>query len=405
MAANTSTVTSSVITATSQHKRDYAERIRRLYPELTKMLALVKGSNLDAYGKVAYTGKGMISKQSVKRLDPEHATYTPIDVLYACTGGSGTTAVIADTTFFQEGDTIVNTNTDEVAIVVTLTSGTTLTVTPVTGGTFSCANGDYISMLSSTFEEGTARYNTITNELTTVKTYLQIFREGLALADTVRMTPQYTNENMWERYAADKMIQALRKMEGSILFSKPGTSGTTSAALTVGGTQTLYTMQGIINYAGTALDMNGSFNWETFNTTLYPLMPKTIKPDETVYMLCGRKVAAVMNQWANNSYLTMGSNTGVKFGKNIKTFIMGGGLEVEPIVHELFDTGGYANSAVFFQNSDLEYLFMEGMDINIRENAQLPAAMSKLDIIEGVFGLRSWTNGAAIKYVKNLLAA
>jgi hypothetical protein len=54
--SNQSIVTSSVVTATSQHKRDYSERIRRLYPSITKFLALVKGSNLDAYGKVAYDG-------------------------------------------------------------------------------------------------------------------------------------------------------------------------------------------------------------------------------------------------------------------------------------------------------------------------------------------------------------
>jgi hypothetical protein len=404
MAANTSIVTSSVITATSGHKRDFAEQIRRLYADLTKMLALVKGSNLDSFGNVAYSGKGMIGKKGVKRLDPEHATLIPIDVLYLCTGGSATYADIVDTTFFQTGDKIVNTTTGEVAIVNTLTSATRLTVTAVTGSTFSCNAGDYIAMLSSTFEEGTSRYNTITNELTTVKTYLEIFREGVSIADTVKKTPQYTSEGMMERYMTDKMVQALRKLEGSLMFSKQATAGTTS--VTIGGTAyPLYSMQGLLNYAGTAYDMGGAFNWETFNTILYPIMPKIMHADETVYMVCSRKTAAIMNQWANNSYLTMGSNDGVRFGKKIKTFIMGGSLEVELLVHDLFDTGGYSNQAVFFQNSDLEYLFMEGMDVNIRENAQLPATMGTTNIIEGVVGLRSWSNGAAVKWVSNLFAA
>jgi hypothetical protein len=404
MAANTGIVTSSVITATSQHKRDYAEKIRRLYPGLTKMLSLVKGSTLDSYGKVAYSGKGMITKRAVKRLDPECAVYTPIDVMYQATGGSATTAVVADTTLFQTGDKIVNTSTAEVAIINTLTDGTTLTVTPVTGGTWSCTNGQFIAMLSSTYEEGTSRYNTVTNEITTVKTYLEIFREGVSISDTVKNTPQYTNEGMLERYKTDKMVQALRKLEGSLWFSKQATAGTTST--TIGGTAyPLYSMQGVLNWAGTAFPMAGGFNFESFNTTLYPIMPKTINGEETLYMVCGRKIAAAMNQWANNKYMVVSDNKQLKFGQTAKTFIMGGGLEVELLVHDLFDTGGFANSAIFFQSSDLEYLYMEGMDVNIRENAQLPATMGKTDIIEGVVGLVSRSNGASIKYVTDMLAA
>jgi hypothetical protein len=406
MANNTGMVTSSVITATSQHKRDVAERIRRLYANLTKLLALVKGSNLDSFGKPAYSGKGMLPKKAVKRMDPEHFIYTPIDIMYLCTGGSGTTALIADTTGFQVDDIVINTRTAEVAIVNALTDGTTLTVTPVTGGTWSCNADDYIAMLASTFEEGTSRYANITNELTQVKTYLQIFREGISIADTVKNTPQYTNEGMFERYMTDKTMQALRKLESSVCFSKQATSGTTT--VTIGTTAyPLYSMKGLLSWAGSAFNMNSGFNWETFNTVLYPIMPKTLSTDETVYMLCGRKIAAVMNQWAANSYLTMGSNadSDQRFGKKIKSYIMGGQLEVEPLVHDLFDVGGFQNDAIFFQNSDLEYLFMEGLDLTVRENAQLPSTMGKTDIIEGVVGLRSYSNGANVKWVSNLLAA
>jgi hypothetical protein len=408
MAENTTIVTSSVISATTQHKRDYAEKFRRLYPELTKMLALVKGSTLDSWGKPAYNGQGMIGKKAVKRLDPEWATFTPVDMLYLCTSGSSTTAVLSsgDNTMFQTGDTIVNTDTGEVGIISSISASgtTTLTVSAVTGSTWSCAGNNYIAMLSSTFEEGTSRYANISRELTTNKTYLQIFREGISIADTVKNTPQYTDEGMMERYMGDKTMQTMRKLEGSFWHSVQGTSGTTS--VTIAGTAyTLYTMKGLLSYAGTAYDMQNGFNWETFNTVLYPIMPKTIKPNETLYMACGRKTAATMNQWANNSYLTMGSNSGDKFGKKIKTFIMGGALDIELLVLDNFDTGGYSNSAVFFQSSDLEYLFMEGLDLKVRENAQLPATMGTTNIIEGVVGLRSWSNGASVKWINNLFAA
>jgi hypothetical protein len=405
MAASTSIITSSIISSTSQHKRDYSERIRRLYPGLTKMLALVKGSNLDAFGKTAYSGKGMIDKKESKRMDPEWSIYTPIDVTYLASAGSATSVTVADAYVFQEGDVIVNTTTSEVGIVNRIYSSTVIYVEAITGGTFSCSAGDYVTCLMSSFEEGTSRYNTITNELTTNKTYLQIFREGVSIADTVKNTPQYTDEGMLERYQTDKMVQALRKIEGSFLFSKSGTSGTTAATLVVGGSQTLYTMKGAMTYAGTGVSMDGNLNWETFNTVLYPIMPKTIRAEETVYAVMGRKIAATMNQWLNNKYLETSENEDLKFGKKAKSYIMGGALEVEPIVHELFDVGGYSNSILFFQSSDLVYRFMSGMDINIRENAQLPATMGTTNIIEGAIGLQSWSAGAAIKLITNCLAA
>jgi hypothetical protein len=279
-----------------------------------------------------------------------------------------------------------------------------LTVTAVTGSTWSCAAGQYIICTANSFEEGTSRYNTITNELSVNKTYLQIFREGIGIADTVKNTPQYTNEGMFERYMTDKTMQTLRKLEGGFLFSKQATAGTTS--VTIGGTAyPLYSMQGLLNYAGAAVSMGGTFNWENWNTVMYPQMPKTLNDGETLYCLCGRKLASTMNQWAQNSYLTMGSNQGEKFGKKTKTYIMGGHLDVELLVHDLFDVGGYSDQMVFFQSSDLVYRFMKGLDLKIRENAQLPSAMAKVDIIEGVVGLQSYSNGANVKWFSNLLTA
>lgn len=310
---------------------------------------------------------------------------------------------MADTTFLAVDDVVVNNSTGEVGIVYELYSSTTAYVFPVTGGTWSAAAGQYVTVCATTYEEGTARYSTITNELTTNKTYLQIFREGVAIADTVKNTPQYTEEGMLERYKTDKMVQALRKIENSFLFSTQATAGTTSTAITGDATRLLYTMKGIWSYGGTALDLNGSFNWETFNTVLYPQMPTTIMPDETVYMVCGRKIAATMNQWVQNKYMKVSDGKSQKFGETASKYVMGGGLDIELIVHNSFEQGAYANSAMFFQSSDLVYRFMTGMDLNIRENCQLPYQMTQLDIIEGAVGLQSWSAGAAVKLVTNLL--
>lgn len=405
MANSTSMVTSSVITANSQHKRDFAERIRRLYDGATKICALVDGTNLDAWGKVKYSGNGMIKKEAASRMDPEFATYTPIDQFKIVTADGTTTVDVDDTTGFEPGGMICNTRTGDVAIILDLTSTTRLTVVAITGTSFSVQTGDTITTLANTFEEGTSRYHTITNELTINKTYLQIFREGVGIADTVRNTPQYTNEGMLERYMTDKTMQAMRRLEASLLFSKQATSGTTSSTL-VGtgdaGTYSLYSMKGLVPWSGAAFPMNGTLSWETFNTVLYPIMPRTMNSKETVYALMGRKLAGVMNQWANNHNRII-DNGDEKFGVKVRKYLMGGALEIEPLVHEQFDNGNMQNTIVFFQSGDLVYRFMKGMDLKVRENAQLPATMGKVDIIEGVVGLQSNSAGAAIKVVTDCL--
>jgi hypothetical protein len=409
VAANTSTVTQySNYSSTDFRKRDISEIIRRLNPDITKMLALVKGSNLDAYGKPAYSGKGMIRKKACKRMDPEWTTITPIAVMYVATGGSSTTIVVADNTYFQVGDQVVNTTTAEVCIVTAVDSGgTDLTVKAVSGGTWSCSADQYVAMLASAYEEGTERYSTVSNEPTVNKTYLQIFREGLSIADTTRKTESYTRENQVEMYHTEKMLMTLRKLETNYWFSKKSTASTGTTSITVGSTAyPVYSMQGMLDYAGTAIDLGGTFNWENWNTVLYPQMPTTLRAKDTIYAAMGRKLASVMNQWATDSYLAMGTNSGeMKFGKKIKTYYMGGNLEVEPLVLDCFDTGGMDDSIMFFQSSDLDYLFYEGYDLQVRENAQSNSAMKKDDIFEGIVGLRSYTNGANIKWVKNCLKA
>jgi hypothetical protein len=395
-------VTSTAITSTSQHKRDFSEKIRRFNPNLTKMLALVKGSKVDNYGNPVYQ-KGLIEKKKATRLDPEWATYTAVEQVYtASAAGSATTFKVADNSFFAADDTVVNMDTSEVAIVSSLNvDGVTVNVTAV-GGTWSCSKDHSILLLLPSYEEGSSRYGVRTRELDVHKTYLTIARTAISLAETVLKTPQYTDEGMLERYSTDEMLAYLRKMEGNFWFSKQATSTTTS--VTIDGTAyPLYTMQGMNAYAGAAINMNGSFNWETINTVLYPILPKTLMADEVIYLTCGRKVAAAMNMWAQNKYMRLSTDKSPSFGHIPERYLIGNGVEVEIQVHDLFESGAWANKAIIWQSSDLVYRFMEGLDVKVKENIQLPSTMGVTNEIRGVFGLQSISNGANIKVLSNLL--
>ena len=397
MTVNKGIITSSVITSTSQHKRDVSETIRRLYPRINPFLWLVSGSDTDAWGNPA-PKTGNIKKTKAVRLDPEWFRYVPPELFTTATGGSSNTAIVADNSGWQVNDKIINATQSKVGFVNSINIDTvTLGVTAVDGTTWACSDKDQIVQSNSVYEEGTSRYNVVSKELDRSYTYLEILRQGISIADTVKKTPQYTNEGMLERYTKDNTISVLWKTENSFWLSQQGKTN----VVIDGVTYPINTMKGVCSYAtGAAIDLAGGFNYAEFQG-LYPQLPRTLGADSVLYMATSRNIVNIMQQMAMKQYLLTNDKVDT-FGVLPKRYLMGS-VEVQPIALEQFDRGAYSNSAVFFNSEDLEYRFMDGMDLNIRENAQLPSTMGTTNIFEGVVGLQSWSDGANIVTVKNLL--
>lgn len=387
---NKNTVVTSAVSTTGTLKRTVSDFIRRFSPIVSPVMSMVKTQGISELGDPSYS-KGLIDKKGTPTMKFEWYTSTPAAMYFTATGGSGTTAVISDTSGFITRDIIVNLTTLQVAIVNALTSGTTLTVTAI-GGTWSCSAGDVIALANNAQEEGSSTAVSRTIEPDNNFNYCQIFRFPVSIADTARNSPHYT-EDLVSRYKKENMYFTLRNMENGLWLGKKASSETTSVTID-GVAYTVYTSRGILDMSQVTYDCQGTMTYDLFNNDLYQSLPNTLDPDDELIMYCGRKIQATMNNWVQQKLMITESEKDV-FGSMATRFLCGN-FKVKPVVHELFDKGALANQFVILRSKDLVYRFKEGLDLQVKENIQNPAAMSRTDELRGVFGLQIISGGAEV---------
>lgn len=358
---------------------------------------MVKEGKVNDMGDLS-TSNGLISKEKTDTMKFEWFTYTPVDIYSTATDGSSTTAVIADTTMYRTRDIITNLTTLEVAIVNTVTSATTLTVTAC-GGTWSCAAGDVIAMSCRTVEEGTSDITPLTKEPDNNYNYVFPFRYAVSIADTAINSPHY-GEPLLKRYMTDNLTFTLRNLENNFFLGKRASSGDTTS-VTIGGTAySLFTTRGIMDYATSPIDAGGAMTFDRWSTYVFENLPKTQNPKKLLLMPCGRKILGRMNNWANQKLIERDSGEKDQFGIRISKFFCGA-YTIQPMLHDLFDQGALQNTAVIFDPDDLTYMYKGGMDIQPKDNLQLPATWGTTRAVQGVVGLRCMSGGANVRTIIN----
>lgn len=392
-------VTTPAVTATGTLKRTVSDWIRRLNPVISPVMALVKTADIDPMGDASYN-KGLISQEATDTMKFEWFTLTPITVSFTATGGSSTYADMADTSTFIVRDVICNLNTKEVAIVNTLTSGTRITVTAV-GGTWSCAEGDTILLISNAQEEASSTAVSRTKEPSNNFNYCQIFRFPISIADTAKESPHY-GQPIWARYKQDNQYFTYRNLENMCLFTKKATSETTS--VTIDGTAySMYTTRGLYDYAGVTFDCSGTMTFDRWNTDLFNALPRTLKPTSSIKMLCGKRIWSQLNNWVAQKLIYMESGEKDEFGVSAKRF-MCGGYWIEPVMHDAFNEPGNINEALIFDTEDVIYRYKAGYDLHIKENIQLPSVMGTTQELRGAIGFQVKSGGANIIKLTNWAA-
>lgn len=404
MAPSQSMVTTPVVTATGTLKRTVADGIRRLNPAVTPFLAIVKSGKVNDMGALSESD-GLIGKEKTDTMKFEWFTYTPVDV-YATATAAGTscaaraetgTAVIADTSAFRTRDIVTNLTTLEVAVVNAVTNSTTLTLTGIS--TWTCAEGDVIAMSSRTMEEGTSDITPLTKEPDNNYNYVYPFRYAISIADTAVNSPHY-GEPLLKRYMTDNSTHALRNLENGFFLGKRSTSGDTTT-VTIGGTAySMFTSRGILDYATSPIDAGGSMTFDRWSTYVFENLPKTQNPNKLLVMFAGRKIFGRMNNWANQKLIERDSGEKDVFGTRTTKYFCGA-FTIKPMLHDLFDQGALQNTAVIFDPDDFTYMYKGGMDIQPKDNLQLPATWGTTRAIQGVVGLRCLSGGANVRTIIN----
>lgn len=404
MAPSRSMVTTPVVTATGTLKRTVADKIRRLNPAATPFLSIVKTSSVNDMGDLS-TSEGLIRKEATDTMKFEWFTYVPIDLYNTATGDGVTctvgqetgTAVIADTSAFRTRDIVTNLRTLEVAVVNAVTSGTVLTLTAVGDG-WSCTTGDVIAMSCRTVEEGTSDITPLTKEPDNNYNYVFPFRYSVSLADTAINSPHYGGD-LLTRYMADNLTFTLRNVENALFLGKRAASETTT--VTIGGTAyAMYLSRGILDYSTAPIDAGGTMTFDKWSTTVYESLPRTHNPKKLLVMPCSRKILGRMNSWATQKLIERDSGEKDEFGVRITDFYCGG-FTVRPMVHDLFDQGPLQSIAPIFDPADFTFMYKKGLDIQPKDNLQLPATWGKTKAVQGVVGLRCMSGGANVRTIIN----
>jgi len=394
--ASQAQITTPVVTATGTLKRTVSDQIRRLNPVVTPFMSIVKSSNVDKMGNMSY-GDGLINKASTDTMKFEWFTYTPIDLYSVATAGSGTTAEMADTSAYRTRDIVTNLTTLEVAIVITVTSTTVLTVTPV--GTWSCNAGDTIAMSCRTVEEGTSDITPLTKEPDNNYNFVYPFRYSISIADTAINSPHY-GEPLLKRYMTDNSTFALRNLENSFFLGKRAASGDTTSVTIATVAYNMYTTRGILDYATSPIDAGGSMTFDKWSTYVFEGLPNTQNPDRLLVMPMGRKIYGRMQAWANQRLIQYDSGKQDVFGVQTEKFHCGP-YTIKPMLHDLFNHGALENTAMIFDPEDFVYRFKTGMDVKPVDNLQLPATWGTTRAIQGVTGLQCWSGGANVRAITN----
>jgi hypothetical protein len=405
MAPSRDQITTPLTTATGTLKRTVSDQLRRLNPVMSPLLALVKGADVDKMGKLSYGG-GMIEKEATDTMKFEWFTETPIDI-YATITTAGTdttvglevgTAIVADTSAFRTRDIITNLSTLEVAIVNTITSATTLTLTCVTA-TWTTAVGDVIAMSCRTMEEGTSDITPLTKEADNNYNFVFPFRYVISIADTAINSPHYTEQPL-QRYMIGNTMFTMRNLENAFFLGQRAATNNTTT-VTIGGTAySLYTTRGIMNYASNPIDAGGTMTFDKWCTTVFEGLPDTLDPSQLLKMFCSKRVLGRMINWANQKLIYMESGEKDEFGVLPIKFRVGN-YTIEPIAHNLFGQGALASTTVIIDPSDLKYRFKKGMDITTVNDLQLPATWGTVRGIQGVVGLQCWSGGSNVKLITN----
>lgn len=157
----------------------------------------------------------------------------------------------------------------------------------------------------------------------------------------------------------------------------------------------MYSTRGLLNYAATTVDMSGTVDFDRLNLEVANQLPNTLNPDSEIQFLAGTKINNWIQNMASKNFMWDSSGKKDIYGVEISRFYMGK-YKVRMHYHEAFDHGAMQNQFVMFDSGDLELKYYEGLDMQIKENIQLPATMGRTDELRGTVGLLCKSGGANV---------
>lgn len=225
-------------------------------------------------------------------------------------------------------------------------------------------------LISNSFEEGSGMGTIKTEQPSEQYNYVQIAQTPVGITTTGQKIA-YRGISEWDRIRFEAGIDHAFKMEKNLFF---GQRKVLDTGLMLSRNRQ-YFMGGLTNYISTNVttDANGVLTQTEFTDwmidwTHYAEMPACF---------VGDIIFEALTTWAETSLLT--SRTETALGMAVSKFVTPYGKTVTMIPHRELLVNDFAGWAFGVDVSDLEYLYLQGLDTHMATDIQTPDYKQKID--------------------------
>ena len=283
-----------------------------------------------------------------------------------------TTLTVGSTTGMTAGMLLHNNRTREIVRVLTVASGTTITVSRAFGRVVAAAlnAADVLIQVGTAFEEGSNRPAARQLATTYIPNYTQIFRNAWGLTDTARASlAEQGYSNVAESRKDCSMFHSV-DIESAIIWGQP------KAPFTGPGGQPLHSTQGVIDameqYA--PANTNAAAGTTTYDQLVALMEPAfaystdMANPKERV-LFGDAQAIRVLNAIGVKSGQVQITQSETSFGMHFTKFKFYKGT-VNLVEHPLMNGLGLAGTALIMDMPALKLAYLEGRDTKAEEYGQ-----------------------------------
>lgn len=392
------------VSATGIQRRTVADKVRNLRPGFSKVFALVASGDVSKSGDQTIRQAGMITKRSARTRKIEAFTHSPIGTVYTIVtytdlASSGMTLTSAQALVAKS---IIYNTTDGYIYYVdsssTNSTTTTIKVTAINGGT-SLAVGDKVILIGMAYEEGSSAPTVLSKTDDNIYNIMQIFRFPVSIARSAKGSDTFGGD-YWSRLKENNLFHGMRLAENAFIMGQRASS-TNETTTGAGTAKSFGTMRGLWHWAQNTFDCGGQLTWTKFRKDLPLTMSNILGPTMKILMLCGRQTRGIMQDWIDGRQGNLQPGSYKQFGVESDVFLAGG-LKIECVCHDLFDTDGMTNAALVMVPDMLAYYFREGCDFHPKSNIQSPDVDGFEDEIIGEVSNLPECGGYSLTKVTNI---
>lgn len=394
-------ITTPAIATTGIRQRTVADTIRHKFPG-NPILGFISSGMVKGYDVTKENFR--IGKAQVNDTLFENFTYTPLAstcVVDAYTNdGAFSITNYADVVL---GTVLVDT-TNKTACRVTALSTAAVTATSIGSTAFATALNRTLLILPPTYKENSTSPYVLMKDEDNLYNTLQINRFAFEISASAEKVPYYGTPKYWKRVKERGVIEGLAKMERAFLFSERASSGETTTDATLGNFRSTRGLWQWSVAGGATDDVGGALTYDYVTQTLPTKFNSSVGTTTKKIALMGTATYGLFLGMArdNSSMLLDASKEykDVTLGSMVTRVLTSKG-PIDLMVHDTFDQAGLNKNILIFNPDAIEYVYMEGRDIQARNNIQGNDQDGYKDEMFAEWGVRVNDGGASLLTLTN----